>query len=214
MQHRSPDARQSPVLGTPLGAPAAARPISRLPNVTTRYRVIIRAGHAAKASTRTRAPSCSALVATSGGEVRPVRIGETVVAFRKLSDLRRRNRSSSVVSPHRSFTKTRSVGDVTATEGLDSWPEPSHRLPMGCRRRLASAQLGRSRHRGSLNTQHMLQLEPSRCPPRLLDRSSASEIRFVGLRNRMEILIEVIVHVLRANHLPHRHLVLAPRLFK
>src|SRR5215475_10227503 len=44
--------------------------------------------------------------------------------------------------------------------------------------------------------------------------ASASEIRSVGLRNRMEILIEVIVHVLGANRLPHRHFVLAPCLFK
>src|ERR1700682_3548634 len=37
-----------------------------------------------------------------------------------------------------------------------------------------------------------------------------SEIRFVGLRNRMEILIEVIhTGAFGANHLPHRHLVLA-----
>ena len=45
-------------------------------------------------------------------------------------------------------------------------------------------------------------------------RPIGSEIRFVGLRNRMEILIEVIVHVLGANRLRHRHLVLAPCLFK
>src|SRR5215475_1157659 len=45
--------------------------------------------------------------------------------------------------------------------------------------------------------------------------SRRSEIRFVGLRNRMEILIEV-VHpgTLCASHLRHRHLVLAPCLFK
>src|SRR5215470_12738975 len=48
-----------------------------------------------------------------------------------------------------------------------------------------------------LETQHMLQLglaQMSASPARPL--ASASEIRFVGLRNRMEILIEVIVHVL------------------
>src|SRR5207245_7757430 len=62
-----------------------------------------------------------------------------------------------------------------------------------------------------LETQHMLQLglaQMSASAARPL--ASASEIRFVGLRNRMEILIEVIVHVLGANHLCHRHLVLAP----
>src|SRR3984893_3798569 len=42
-----------------------------------------------------------------------------------------------------------------------------------------------------------------------------SEIRFVGLRNRAEIMIEVIYPGgLGANHLPHRHLVLAPGLFE
>src|SRR5262249_15971723 len=44
---------------------------------------------------------------------------------------------------------------------------------------------------------------------------SRSEIRFVGLRKRVEIVIEVILpSVLRANHLRHRHPVLAPCLFK
>ena len=66
-----------------------------------------------------------------------------------------------------------------------------------------------------LATQHMPQrglalMSPS--PARPL--ASASEIRFVGLRNRMEILIEVIGHVLGAYRLRHRHLVLAPCLFK
>src|SRR5262249_953190 len=57
-------------------------------------------------------------------------------------------------------------------------------------------------------------LETTR-PPRLLGRSPRrSEIRFVGLRNRMEILIEVIRLILRANYLHHRRLVLAPCLFK
>ena len=45
--------------------------------------------------------------------------------------------------------------------------------------------------------------------------ASASEIRFVGLRNRMEVLIEVILPAaLGANHLRHRGLVLAPCLLK
>jgi hypothetical protein len=67
-----------------------------------------------------------------------------------------------------------------------------------------------------LETQHMLQLglaQMSASPARQL--ASASEIRFVGLRNRMEVLIEVILPAaLGANHLRHRRLVLAPCLFK
>src|SRR5579864_9404435 len=69
-----------------------------------------------------------------------------------------------------------------------------------------------------LETQHMPQLgldQLSASPARPL--ASASEIWSVGLRNRMEILIEVIVRVLGANRLRHRcqrHLVLSPCLFK
>ena len=54
-----------------------------------------------------------------------------------------------------------------------------------------------------------------RCPPRLRDRSplhQKSALSACGIGWRF--LIEVIVHVLGANRLRHRHLVLAPCLFK